>query len=106
MNAREAFVNLVKETNEMQHILQLMEDEPVRIFTTICEEYERTQKPVSDHNVRRSTYLQDIALKALASAGLVEQESGGRISLYQFKPTEKGLAQYHKLIEDKDSEEK
>jgi hypothetical protein len=103
MKAREGFTKLVRGTEEMRHLLQLMEDEPLRLFTSICQQYERTERPVPDHSIRRSTYIQEIALKALTSAGLVEQEPGGRLSLYQYKPTSKGLTQFKKLMAEAES---
>jgi hypothetical protein len=45
-------------------------------------------------------YMGGAALKALLAAGLIRQHSGGRLSLYTYEPTEKGLEQYKKLEAD------
>ena len=82
----------------MKHLLQIIDEEPLSVFTHICKEYESTNKPVSDHHIHSSTYFGEAALKALVTAGLIERESGGRLSLYQYKPTEAGLAQYKSLM--------
>jgi hypothetical protein len=98
MGARDDFLALVHNTEVMKHLLQLMEQEPFRIFTAICKEYEHTGKPVSDHHIPHSTYVGELALKALVAAGLVEQQPGGRVSLYQYKPTDQGVTTYKNLV--------
>jgi hypothetical protein len=39
----------------------------------------------------------EAALKALISAGLVRRQPGGRLSLYCYEPTDKGLEHYRAL---------
>ena len=97
MGARDDFLALVHDTEVMKHLLQLAEQEPFRIFTAICKEYEHTGKPIPDHHIPHSTYVGELALKALVAAGMVEQQPGGRVSLYQYKPTEQGVAAYKNL---------
>ena len=84
----------------MQHMLQSLEREPAQILGSICQEYEKINQPVPDHHLHLSGYIGEASLRALTSAGLVKAEPGGRLSLFQYKPTKKGMEQYKHLLDD------
>jgi hypothetical protein len=101
MGAFEDFVQVVKQTETMQALLQSLEKEPVKLLAAICREYEVTNKAVPDHHLNLAGYFGEAMLRALVSAGLVTKEREDRFSLYGYRPTEMGLKYYRAMIEEK-----
>lgn len=91
------FVGLIEQTEEIKSVIRSVKLEPARLLCNICCDYQETGVPVPDHRLNLVGYLLDVALRALLSAGLIEEKPGGRRSLYVYKPTEKGLEQYEKM---------
>jgi hypothetical protein len=101
MGAYEDFVDVVKQTETMQSLIQNLEKEPAKLLTAICREYEKTNKAVPDHHLNVTGYFGEAMLRALVSANLVTREREDRFSLYGYKPTEPGLKYYKAMLKEK-----
>jgi hypothetical protein len=101
MGAFEDFVDVVKQTETMQSLLQNLEKEPAKLLTAICSEYEETNKAVPDHHLNVTGYFGEAMLRALLSANLVTREREDRFSLYGYKPTKEGLKYYKAMLKEK-----
>ena len=101
MGAFEDFVDVVKQTETMQALLQNLEREPAKLLAAICREYEATNKTVPDHHLNLAGYFGEAMLRALVSADLIAREQGDRFSLYGYKPTEAGLKFYKAMLKEK-----
>jgi len=101
MGAFENFVDVVKQTETMQALLQNLEREPAKLLAAICREYEATKKAVPDHHLNLAGYFGEAMLRALVSADLIARELGDRFSLYGYKPTEAGLKFYKAMLKEK-----
>ena len=93
----ENFLSLVRKTEIMQQVEKSLGEEPVHILDVICKEHGKASQPVPDYHLRLSGYIGEVSLKALVQAGMITQQSGGRISVYSYSPTEEGLRQYQSL---------
>ena len=101
MGAFEDFVDVVKQTETMQALLQNLEREPAKLLAAICREYEATKKAVPDHHLNLAGYFGEAMLRALVSANLITREREDRFSLYGYRPTEAGLKYYIALLKEK-----
>ena len=101
MGAFEDFVDVVKQTETMQALLQNLEREPAKLLAAICREYEVTNKAVPDHHLNLAGYFGEAMLRALVSANLITREREDRFSLYGYKPTETGLKYYKAMLNEK-----
>ena len=101
MGAFEDFVEVVKQTETMQALLQNLEREPAKLLAAICREYEATKKAVPDHHLNLAGYFGEAMLRALVSANLITREREDRFSLYGYRPTEAGLKYYKALLKEK-----
>jgi len=101
MGAFEDFVEVVKQTETMQALLQNLEREPAKLLAAICREYEATNKAVPDHHLNLAGYFGEAMLRALVSANLITREREERFSLYGYRPTEVGLKYYKTLLKEK-----
>jgi len=101
MGAFEDFVDVVKQTETMQALIQNLEREPAKLLAAICREYEVTKKAVPDHHLNLAGYFGEAMLRALVSAKLVTREREDRFSLYGYKPTEEGLKSYKAMLKEK-----
>jgi len=100
MGAFEDFIAILRKTEPMQALLQSLDEEPAKILSSICKEYEITNKAVPDHHLPLAGYFGEAILRALASAGLVTREAA-QFSLYGYKPTETGLKYYKGMLDEK-----
>jgi hypothetical protein len=94
MGALDDFFALLEATEVMQQVIRSLKEEPAHLLGDICREYGRTGRPVSDHHLNLVGYLGEASLKALISAELVRQQTGNRLALYCYEPTDKGMEQY------------
>ncbi len=101
MTRLEDFTALIKQTETMQALMQSLVEEPVKLLSTICREYEMSNNPVPDHHFNLTGYFSEAVLRTLLSANLIIRETGGSISLYVYKPTEEGLKYYRDMLEEK-----
>ena len=101
MGAFEDFVDVVKQTETMQALLQNLEREPAKLLAAICREYEATKKAIPDHHLNLAGYFGEAMLRALVSAKLVIREREDRFSLYGYKPTEEGRKSYKAMLKEK-----
>jgi hypothetical protein len=101
MGAFEDFIDLIKQTEPMQALLQNLEKEPAKLLSVICREYEATNKAVPDHHLNLSGYFGEAILRALVSANLITREREDRFALYGYKPTETGLKYYKAMLDEK-----
>jgi len=101
MGAFEDFVNVVKQTETMQALLQNLEKEPAKLLAAICREYETTKRAVPDHHLNLAGYFGEAMLRALVSANLITREREDRFSLYGYKPTGAGLKYYKAMHKEK-----
>jgi len=101
MGAFEDFVDVVKQTETMQALLQNLEREPAKFLAAICREYEATNKAVPDHHLNLAGYFGEAMLRALVSANLITREPEDRFALYGYKPTEAGLKYYKAMLKEK-----
>ena len=101
MGAFEDFVDVVKQTETMQALLQNLEREPAKLLAAICREYEATKKAIPDHHLNLAGYFGEAMLRALVSAKLVTREREDRFSLYGYKPTKEGLKSYKAMLKEK-----
>ena len=101
MGASEDFIAALKNTEAMQSLLQSLEDEPARLLSSICREYEATNQAVADHHLSLPGYFNDAMLRALLSAKLITMEPGDRFSICSYKPTETGLNFYKGMLAEK-----
>jgi len=100
MTAIDDFATLLETTEVMRQVLRSVREEPAYLLRDICRDHQRTGLAVPDHCLQLIGYMGGAALKALLAAGLIRQHSGGRLSLYTYEPTEKGLEQYKKFEAD------
>ncbi|MFO8143733.1 MAG: hypothetical protein R6T78_03545 [Dehalococcoidales bacterium] len=91
------FVSLIEQTEKVKSVIRSVKLEPARLLCSICRDCRKTGAPVPDYSLNLVGYLLDVPLRALLSAGLIEEKSGGRRSLYIYQPTEKGLEQCEKM---------
>jgi len=101
MGAFEDFVDVVKQTETMQALLQNLEREPAKLLAVICREYEVANKAVPDHHLNLAGYFGEAMLRALVSANLITKEPEDRFALYGYKPTEIGLKYYKAMLDEK-----
>jgi hypothetical protein len=101
MGGFEDFIEVVKQTETMQSLLQGLEREPAKLLAVICREYEANNKAVPDHHLNLSGYFGEAILRALVSANLITREREDRFALYVYKPTEAGLRYYRAMLEEK-----
>jgi len=97
----EDFVDVVKQTETMQALLQNLEREPAKLLAAVCREYEATKKAVPDHHLNLAGYFGEAMLRALVSANLITREPEDRFALYGYKPTEAGLKYYKAMLDEK-----
>ncbi len=102
-NDRDELLSLLSQTPIMQQIEKSLREEPVHILGAICGEHEKTGQAVADYRLHLSGYVGEVSLKALLEAGLITQQSGGRVSIYTYSPTAEGLKQYQSLKKSKAS---
>lgn len=100
MSAIDDFTALLEATEVMKQVLKSLKEEPAHLLGSICREYQRTGQPVPDHRLHFVGYMGEAALKALLSAGLIQRQAGGRLSLYCYEPTSEGFEQYERLKAD------
>ena len=101
MGVFEDFVDVVKQTETMQALLQNLEKEPAKLLAAICREYKTTNKAVPDHHLNVAGYFGEAMLRALVSAKLINREREDRFSLYGYKPTKEGLKYYKAMLKEK-----
>jgi len=101
MAAFEDFVTEIRRTETMQALLRSLEEEPAKLLSAICQEYEATNRAVPDHHLHLTGYFGEAMLRALLSANLITRETGDRFYLYGFKPTEAGLKYYNAMLDEK-----
>lgn len=101
MGVFEDFIDLIKQTETMQALLQNLEREPAKLLAAVCREYEATNKAVPDHHLNLAGYFGEAMLRALVSANLVTREPEDRFALYGYKPTEAGLKYYKAMLKEK-----
>ena len=100
MSKFDDLVALLGKTEVMEQSFRSLREEPAFLLGNICREYEKTGQPVPDHYLQFSGYIGEVSLRALLAADLITHQSGGRLSLYSYQPTESGLEQYRNLVED------
>lgn len=98
-NNKDEFLSVLRSTTIMQQVEKGLREEPVHILEVICKENEKSGQPMPDYRLHLSGYIGEVSLKALLEAGLIKQESGGRVSIYIYSPTEAGLKYYHSFKE-------
>ena len=101
MGVFEDFVDVVKQTETMQALLQNLEREPAKLLAAVCREYEATNKAVPDHHLNLAGYFGEAMLRALVSANLITREPEDRFALYGYEPTEMGLKYYKAMLKEK-----
>lgn len=101
MGVFEDFVDVVKQTETMQALLQNLEREPAKLLAAICREYEVTNKAVPDHHLNLAGYFGEAMLRSLVSANLITREREDRFYLYGYEPTEAGLKYYKAMLKEK-----
>ncbi len=100
MSAIDDFIKSLEATEVMTQVLNTMNRESAYLLKDICLYYRSNGAPAPDHRLQFAGYMGEAALKALISAGFVKKMSGGRLSLYAYEPTEKGLQQFKRLEAD------
>ena len=100
MSAIDDFAALLEATEVMQQVRKSLKEEPAHLLGDICREYQKTGQPVPDHRLHFVGYMGEAALKALLSAELIRRQPGGRLSLYCYEPTSKGIEQHERLKAD------
>jgi len=103
MGAYADLVRKLRKTEVMREVLASLEREPVALLYAICREYESSGEPVPAHHLRTSGYLTEAALRALVSAGLLQREPGGRLSVYSYRPTSEAMSCYRRLVAEEGS---
>ena len=100
MTSSEEFNNTVNETEAMKSLYRMLAEEPLKIFRVICREYEATEKPVPDHHINFTDYFTATILRALVSSKMLIRETGDKLSLYSYIPTEQGIHFYRRMSEE------
>jgi hypothetical protein len=98
MSAFTEFIEEIKKTDVMRRVLNLLEKEPAYMLKVICKEFEASGNALPDHRLQLNGFIEDISLKAFVAAEYVSSEDGGRMSLYQYRPTDKGIQKYRYLL--------
>ena len=98
MSAYDELLELVKETDIFKETVRSLEEEPIRVFGDICREFEKTGKPIPDHNINILGYFGDLSLRILSASGLIKALPVERLALRRYRPTEKGLDIYKRLV--------
>jgi len=101
MDVFEDFLAVVKQTEPMQALLKSLEEGLAMLLSSICREYEATNKAVADHHLNLTGYFGEAMLRILLSANMLTKESGDRYSLYSYTPTETGLNYYKSMLAEK-----
>ena len=97
MSKFDEFINILESTEIMRQLRINLQEEMVRLLGVICRDYQNTGKATPDHCLHLAGYVAETALKSLLSAGMIKQQSGGRLAIYSYEPTKKGLEQYQRL---------
>ena len=100
MGAYSYFMALIRKTEVMGEVLNSLEEAPAQILSSLCREFEKTGQPAPDFHLCLSGYVGEVSLKALIAAGLVKSEPGSRLSIYRYRPTERGMEQYRNLRDE------
>ena len=101
MGVFEDFVAEIRGTETMQALLESLEEEPAKLLSAICKEYEATNRAVPDHHLLLTGYFGEAMLRVLLSANLITRERGDRFSLWDFRPTEVGLKYCKAMLDEK-----
>ncbi len=97
MSAVDDLFELLRDTGPIKEALRGLREEPADLLGIICAEHARTGQAVPDHRLGLASYTRDVALRALLAAAFIERQTGGRLSLFSYKPTATGLLQWEKL---------
>lgn len=100
MTAYKELGERVAKTEAMSQLIKGLEEEPARILSLICREYKETSQPVPDYHLGLFSFVAEVSMRALIAAGLIKSQSGSRLSLYSYKPTDAGLEIYDRLTAD------
>lgn len=98
--ATEELHGLVRSTDTMRQIYDELQREPLRLLCQVCAETQRSGRAVADHNLGLFSYFAEASLRALVASGLLKQTQGSSFSIYEYEPTEKGLALHKRLMEE------
>lgn len=97
MSGREELLELVRSTESMKQILGELEQEPVKLLCSICQDFRRNGKAVPDHRLALFNYFAEASLRSLVSAGVVKMMPGFN-SIHEYEPTGRGSEIYDRLI--------
>jgi hypothetical protein len=81
------------------------EEEPLKLLTAICREYEETNRAVPDHHLNLAGYFGEAVLRALVAANMVTKETEDRFALYVYKPTKQGMEYYKAILNERKTSE-
>ena len=97
MKAIDSLAALLSATDVMSQLLMALREEPAHMLGDICRKHQATGEPVPDHLLQLAGIVNDVARRALLSAGLIVQTRGQRLSLHSYEPSPKGLKLYKRL---------
>ncbi|MBE0480134.1 MAG: hypothetical protein IBX68_04060 [Dehalococcoidia bacterium] len=100
MSVYKELTDKLEKTEVMQQVLSALEREPVAVFYAICAEYDKSGEAVPDHHLRGAGYWKEVSLRALQASRLIGRETGGRYSVFSYRPTAEGMQYYKGLVQE------
>lgn len=61
MSALDDFTTLIQETETIKQMIRSLKEEPAYLLGSICRQYEKTGRPVPDHQLNITGYLGEVS---------------------------------------------
>ena len=89
-SALQELQELVDSLGPVRDLVEQIHRRPVELLRQVCAQHRERGGPVPDHSLGLSSYLGDVAIRALLVGGLIEQDTTDRHALQAYVPTSRG----------------
>lgn len=98
INGRDELQGLISASKPVRELVEQTNRYPVELLQRLCAVHRRRGGPVPDHELGLSTYLGDMAVRALIDVQLIQRVAEpGRQAINSYMPTKRGLELYDHL---------
>ena len=74
----------------VRDLVDQIRSRPVDLLRQVCAQHRQRGGPVPDHSLGLSSYVGEVAIRALILGGLIEQDTTDRHALQAYVPTSRG----------------
>ncbi len=89
-SALQELQELVDSLGPIRDLVEQLHRHPVELLRQVCAQHRERGGPVPDHSLRLSSYLGEVAIRALLVGGLIERNTTDRHALQAYVPTSRG----------------